>query len=110
MAPTPHVQSVAMCAACWTDVSCRHEINVKGLKQCYYQFSMGDETKEHVFNMLMKNFNRTYHGEADELGMFVPGSRAPWGAYMHAAWFFGEQLWHYEGYKMFIEVRLVSSN
>ena len=23
---------------------------------------------------------------------------------MHAAWFFGEATWHYEGYKMFLEV------
>ena len=31
------------------------------------------------------------------------GNRAPWGLYMHAAWFFG-QPWHFEGYKMFIQV------
>jgi len=62
---------------------------------------MGDQTPEHVYQMLMKNFNRVYVGEEDELGFFVDGSRAPWGLYMHAAWFFG-QPWHYEGYKMFI--------
>jgi len=61
-----------------------------------------DATKEHVYSMLMKNFNRTYRGEADELGIFREGTRAPWGLYMHAAWFFG-QPWHYEGYKMFIQ-------
>lgn len=31
------------------------------------------------------------------------GNRAPWGLYMHAAWFFG-QPWHFEGYKMFVQV------
>ena len=51
--------------------------------------------------MLIRNFNRVYRGEEDELGTFIEGSRAPWGLYMHAAWFFG-QPWHYEGYKMFI--------
>ena len=65
-------------------------------------FSPEDATKEHVYSMLMKNFNRTYRGEADELGIFREGTRAPWGLYMHAAWFFG-QPWHYEGYKMFIQ-------
>merc|ERR1711976_713859 len=61
------------------------------------------ESKEIVYNMLMKNFNRTYRGEQNEdLGIFVPGNKAPWGLYMHAAWFFGRD-WHYEGYKMFIE-------
>jgi len=64
---------------------------------------MGDQTKEHVFEMLMKNFKRTYEGDYDDFGDFIPGNRAPWGLYMHAAWFFGENLWHYEGYKMFIE-------
>ena len=53
--------------------------------------------------MLMRNFNRTYRGEEDpDLGIFVPGNKAPWGLYMHAAWFFGND-WHYQGYKMFIE-------
>ena len=52
--------------------------------------SMGDQTPEHVYQMLMKNFNRVYVGEEDELGFFVDGSRAPWGLYMHAAWFFGQ--------------------
>jgi len=63
---------------------------------------MGEATAEHVYQMLKKNFDRVYHGEEDELGFFVEGSRAPWGLYMHAAWFFGQQ-WHYDGYKMFIE-------
>ena len=31
--------------------------------------------------------------------------RAPWGLYMHAAWFFGDYAWHYEGYKKFIQVK-----
>ena len=30
--------------------------------------------------------------------------RAPMGLYMHAAWFYGEQIWHYEGYKDFLKV------
>ena len=60
-----------------------------------------DETAEHVYTMLMRNFNRVYRGEEDELGVFREGTRAPWGLYMHAAWFFG-QPWHYDGYKMFI--------
>ena len=51
--------------------------------------------------MLMRNFERVYLGETDELGVFRDGTRAPWGLYMHAAWFFG-QPWHYDGYKMFI--------
>ena len=53
--------------------------------------SMGEATAEHVYRMLKKNFDRVYHGEEDELGFFVEGSRAPWGLYMHAAWFFGQQ-------------------
>ena len=64
-------------------------------------FRPEDDTPEHVFSMLMRNFNRVYRGEEDELGNFIEGSRAPWGLYMHAAWFFG-QPWHYDGYKMFI--------
>ena len=65
-------------------------------------FSTDDPTAEHVFSMLMKNFNRVYIGEQDEFGFNVTGTKAPWGLYMHAAWFFG-QPWHYDGYKMFIE-------
>ena len=52
---------------------------------------MGEATAEHVYRMLKKNFDRVYHSEEDELGFFVEGSRAPWGLYMHAAWFFGQQ-------------------
>ena len=54
--------------------------------------------------MLWKNFERVYIGETDrETGEFQAGNKAPWGLYMHAAWFFG-QTEHYNGYKMFIEV------
>ena len=53
--------------------------------------------------MLMKNFMRVYYGEEDEFG-FQEGNRAPWGLYMHAAWFFGEQKFHFDGYKMFLDV------
>ena len=66
-------------------------------------FSMGNQTKEHVYDMLMKNFMRVYYGEEDEFG-FQEGNRAPWGLYMHAAWFFGEQKFHFDGYKMFLDV------
>ena len=66
-------------------------------------------TKEIVFEMLMKNFKRVYEGETDEFGEFQAGNKAPWGLYMHAAWFFGEQTFKYEGYKMFLEVRIVSN-
>ena len=66
---------------------------------------MGDQTKEHVYDMLMKNFERVYSGDTDDFGDFQPSNRAPWGLYMHAAWFFGEQGWHFEGYKMFLDVR-----
>merc|ERR1711887_425616 len=48
------------------------------------------ETAETVYDMLMKNFKRVYEGETDEYGDFQPGNKAPWGLYMHAAWFFGE--------------------
>merc|ERR1712012_557572 len=61
-----------------------------------------DFTAEHVYNMLMKNFRRVYIGEEDDFGNFIVGNKAPWGLYMHAAWFFGND-WHYEGYKMFIQ-------
>jgi len=63
---------------------------------------MGNQTKEHVYDMLMKNFMRVYYGEEDEFG-FQEGNRAPWGLYMHAAWFFGEQKFHFDGYKMFLD-------
>ena len=65
---------------------------------------MGEQTKEHVYDMLMKNFERVYSGEEDDFGDFQASSRAPWGLYMHAAWFFGDYSWHYEGYKMFLDV------
>ena len=42
--------------------------------------------------MLKKNFDRGYGGY----------TRAPFGLYVHAAWFFGHD-WRYEGYKMFID-------
>ena len=62
------------------------------------------ETAETVYDMLMKNFNRVYKGETDEDGVLQPGNKAPWGLYMHAAWFFGENMWHYDGYRMFLDV------
>jgi len=61
------------------------------------------ETAETVYEMLMKNFMRVYYGETDDFGDFQPGNKAPWGLYMHAAWFFGENRWHYDGYRMFLD-------
>ena len=50
-----------------------------------------DLTAQHVYEMLWKNFERVYIGEEDpETGEFQPGNKAPWGLYMHAAWFFGQ--------------------
>jgi len=51
-----------------------------------------EQTTEAARDMLLRNFNKTYNG-----------NRAPFGLYMHAAWFFGEATWHYEGYKAFLE-------
>jgi hypothetical protein len=51
-----------------------------------------EQTEEAVHDMLMRNFNKVYNG-----------NRAPFGLYMHAAWFFGDQAWHYEGYKSFLK-------
>jgi len=51
----------------------------------------GPEDPKQVFDMLMRNFARVYNG-----------NRAPWGLYMHAAWFFGSP-WHFEGYSMFLK-------
>jgi len=49
--------------------------------------------RDDVKQMLMQNFLRNRNG-----------TRAPMGLYMHAAWFFGEELiWHYEGYNDFIK-------
>merc|ERR1712126_74497 len=55
------------------------------------------------FQMLMKNWERVYHGEEDDFGDWYDSTRAPWGLYMHAAWFFGDYYWHYEGYRMFLD-------
>jgi len=49
-------------------------------------------TSDEVFNMLMRNFNRSYNGL----------TRAPFGLYVHAAWFFGYD-WRFQGYKQFLE-------
>jgi len=61
------------------------------------------EDPNQVYHMLMKNFKRVYEGDLDFDGELVEGNRAPWGLYMHAAWFFGDYAWHYEGYKKFIQ-------
>lgn len=62
----------------------------------------GPEDPKQVYDMLKRNFDRVYTGDAGFGGDFQEGNRAPWGLYMHAAWFFG-QPWHFEGYKMFIQ-------
>merc|ERR1712172_320762 len=64
--------------------------------------SYGEEDPQKVYDMLMKNFKRVYEGDEDGDGELVPGNRAPWGLYMHAAWFFGDYGWHFTGYKQFI--------
>jgi len=58
---------------------------------------------EQVYHMLMKNFNRIYNGSMSDFGEWQEGNRAPWGLYMHAAWFFGDNYWHFEGYLKFIK-------
>ena len=62
-----------------------------------------DQDPRQVYDMLMKNFLRVYEGDESWDGDFHAGNRAPWGLYMHAAWFFGQD-WHFQGYKMFVEV------
>jgi len=60
-------------------------------------------TSDRVYEMLMRNFNRTYRGDTNDFGEFEEGNKAPWGLYMHAAWFFGEPgTWHFEGYARFL--------
>ena len=66
-----------------------------------------EEDPQQVYDMLMKNFKRIYEGDEDFDGQLVEGNRAPWGLYMHAAWFFGDNGWHYTGYKQFIAVCLL---
>jgi len=51
-----------------------------------------DADRKTVFDMLNKNFLRNRDG-----------SRAPIGLYVHAAWFFGEQKWHFDGYLDFLQ-------
>jgi hypothetical protein len=53
-----------------------------------------DPTAQNVYDMLKKSFDRVYGG-----------NRAPFGLYMHAAWFYGDATWHYEGYKNFVQVQ-----
>jgi len=52
-----------------------------------------NNTAEEITSFLERNFNRVYKG-----------NRAPWGLYMHAAWFYGEyETTHYAGYRKFLE-------
>jgi len=48
-------------------------------------------TSDEVYKMLRRNFDRSYNG----------ATRAPFGLYVHAAWFFGYD-WRYQGYKNFL--------
>lgn len=50
------------------------------------------QTADSVYEMLKKNFDRAYDGT----------TRAPFGLYLHAAWFFGYE-WRFEGYLKFLE-------
>jgi len=49
-------------------------------------------SKQNVYDMLLKSFNRVYNG-----------NRAPFGLYMHAGWFYAPNTWHYDGYKDFVK-------
>ena len=46
-----------------------------------------------MYEVLMKNFERSYTGK----------TRAPIGIYIHTAWFIGAYSWHYDAYKMFLD-------
>jgi len=50
-------------------------------------------TPEDIYDMLMKNFQKSYTG----------ATRAPIGLYLHTAWFLGGYSFHYDGYKMFLD-------
>merc|ERR1719369_1218631 len=50
---------------------------------------MSGDTADDVFDMLWKNFERSYNGN----------TRAPIGLYIHSAWFVRTNSWHFEGYK-----------
>jgi len=55
-------------------------------------------TPEEITEFLWRNFRRVYGNGTGE------GNRAPWGLYMHAAWFYGEyEATHYVGYKNFLK-------
>merc|ERR1719188_1501937 len=41
-------------------------------------------------------------GDYNDFDEWEEGNKAPWGLYMHAAWFFGDYYWHYEGYTKFL--------
>ena len=76
-------------------------LNISVLTLCCL-FRIEDLTAQHVYEMLWKNFERVYIGETDqETGEFQAGNKAPWGLYMHAAWFFGQG-----GFKLFLSFGL----
>ena len=57
-----------------------------------YSRVVGNEPKN-VYDMLMKNFEKSYNGK----------TRAPIGIYISPAWFMGAYSFHYDGYKMFLD-------
>ena len=60
-------------------------------KNSYFRV-VGNEPKN-VYDMLMKNFEKSYNGK----------TRAPIGIYLSTAWFMGAYSFHYDGYKMFLD-------
>jgi len=52
------------------------------------------QTADTVFDMLQRNFDRVHKDNTS--------TKAPFGLYMHAAWFSGNE-WRYDGYKRFVE-------
>ena len=55
----------------------------------------GEENQEAVYKMLKKNFDKSYGGK----------TKAPFGLYAHAAWFFGagDSNYRYLGYRQFLD-------
>jgi len=93
---------VEQCPVCthpgiWTQPMLDLEDNLIGPDGHGYPCAMldsclGNENADDVYNMLKKNFYRSYNGH----------TRAPIGFYTHAAWFFGYD-YRYEGYKRIID-------
>jgi len=81
----------------WTQPMLDLEDNLPGPDGNGYPCAMldsclGTETADDVYQMLKRNFDRGYNGF----------TRAPFGLYVHAAWFFGYD-YRFEGYKTFLD-------